>query len=236
MIDHEYYERIMDRYADRYRDILEYIWPTIGSNGFAERNQTINFAAAYEAEAVSRKENTHIWYEFQIPNVDTGNDNNHIDGLLLNESKHELMLIEAKRISKNKTKEKEIELCNDFDRILKLDIKSRLKEMFDPEPVPQFSVRGCLLFDVWDESLQQIELVSRCDDCEKNSKIKRMADLRELFSQISIGDQVDYIDNEACLLHRKIKFETWKYTYHLGCVIWEIKMENTKQEGHGVTE
>ena len=41
-------ELVMKVYSDRYQSIMDRIWPTMGSNGFNETNQTHNFLNAYE--------------------------------------------------------------------------------------------------------------------------------------------------------------------------------------------
>lgn len=135
-------------YENRFKRILDRIWPTIKSNGFNEHNQTTNFIAAYDKIAHENCETISIWYEFQIPN---GNKrNNRIDGLIINHTTKSIYLIEAKRFSQNTVDKKRQELGEDICRIMDLDIKSRFEGVFyEKETILDYSVYGVFLFDLW---------------------------------------------------------------------------------------
>ena len=83
---------VVDAYQARYSSVLNKIWPTMGSNGFNEHNQTVNFMIAYETVAEENNEQISTWYEFQISNGTKRN--NRIDGLIINHTKREVYLIE----------------------------------------------------------------------------------------------------------------------------------------------
>ncbi len=158
MINRDSLEKIMNKYVERYDNILNVIWPSMGDNGFVERNQTVNFVVAYEA--TMDEEEVYSWQEFQIANESSKIRNNHIDGLIMNVDSKEIFLIESKRFPKGSVKKKKRELVDDFHRIMKLNIDERLRELFlNKSYVSKFSVYGCLLYDLWDQTKTQKTLL-----------------------------------------------------------------------------
>ena len=207
-------DSVLDLYQTRYARILGKIWPTINDNGFNEHNLTANFTAAYEAVAANHREETSAWFEFQIPN---GKRNNHrIDGLIVNHTRKELYLVEAKRFSKNKLTKKRGELGDDFIRINKLDLNRRFEKFFaGDESIAEYQVFGVLLFDLWTENQEEKELVGHwtaiCETPDSNK-------LSVFFDR-----SIEYDD---LLLPgiREVKSRRWEikdYSYYLETLIWE---------------
>lgn len=87
--------RVFDLYHKRYEEILKRFYPSKNGTGFQERNQTVNFAHAYEEEAKRLGEDCVVWYEFQFGK----NNRRHLDALIVNKSSKEIIFIEAKRFT-----------------------------------------------------------------------------------------------------------------------------------------
>ena len=212
-MDQKRADSILDLYQARYARILDKIWPTVKSNGFNEHNLTANFTAAYEAVAANHHEEACVWFEFQIPN---GERNNHrMDGLIVNHTRKELYLIEAKRFSKNKLAEKRGELGDDFIRINKLDL-SRFKDFFArDESIAEYQVFGVLLFDLWTENQEEKELVGRWTAICETPDSKKLS---------AFFDRQTAYNGRLLPGIREVKSKRWEnedYSYYLGTLIWE---------------
>ena len=140
---------VTGEYSKRYQIILSRIWPTIGSNGFNEHNQTANFLAAYEKIANEYSEVTSTWYEFQIANG--GRNNNRIDGMIINHTNKTVYLLEAKRFTENEINDQRHKLGEDVSRLVELDLENRFNqnEVFIGESIQDYTVYGVILFDLW---------------------------------------------------------------------------------------
>ena len=96
--------------------ITNKFYPSIGSTDFQERNLTVNFSKAYERTYSS--DNVISWFEFQWIDKYDGEKNKHFDCLIINITKKEIFLIEAKRYTnttvKNTSIKKDIERINRF--------------------------------------------------------------------------------------------------------------------------
>ena len=209
---------VFDAYQARYSSVLNKIWPTMGSNGFNEHNQTVNFMIAYETVAEENNEQISTWYEFQISNGTKRN--NRIDGLIINHTKREVYLIEAKRFSKNNLQKKQKELGNDYTRIENLGL-GRFEELFyEKESISTYKVFGVLLFDLWTETPAQEGLLKNWNNiCDNPS-----SDLLSDFFYFNNSDsKIDCA--KSCLLPivREVICNRWKdenYSYFLGALIW----------------
>lgn len=205
---------VLDMYKTRYSNILGKIWPTIGSNGFNEHNLTVNYTIAFETVAARNNEETSAWFEFQIPNE--SKNNHRMDGLIINHTTKELYLVEAKRFSKNKLKRKRRELGYDFIRIENLDL-SRFENLFvEKELISDYQIFGILLFDLWTENKEQIDLLNQWQEiCDKpDSK------LLSGFFDINVD-----CDNQILIpMMQEVKSDSWEkedYSYYLGTLIWK---------------
>ena len=138
-------------YKKYYIDILKCIWPSIDSNGFQERNLTVNFTNAYKEIAKNNNEYAIVWFEFQCGD----NGKKHVDALLMNTTSKEIFVIEAKRY--NNVNQKIKSVAWDVRRIQdffcnKDKLVSRLGDISD------YQFYGMILADVWCETASKIEV------------------------------------------------------------------------------
>ncbi|MBQ7250636.1 MAG: hypothetical protein IJS37_04770 [Bacilli bacterium] len=135
---------IKEEYEKRYRNRLSICYPSIGSTGFQERNQTSNFLAAAE----SLVPNLFTWFEFQVEGAKKAD--NHLDAIAIDFGAKEIWLIESKRIQTEK-KFKAIE----SDRKRMTALANRPETIFDRfyeksgVPFDEFHIYGLTLADVW---------------------------------------------------------------------------------------
>ena len=218
-------EMVISEYKERFESILKRIWPTIGDTGFVEKNQTANFIEAYEKCAKMSNEIVSVWYEFPIPNDENNKKNNHIDAIVINHTKKEILLVEAKRISKNKVPAKRRELAMDLQRIQGLDLSNRFSNFFLKEIFNEYVVYGVLLFDAWNDN----QPAKKAIDIWKNyCNDKKLEGLYEfLFSSSKTGEGLvnTNIENIKTIIPRleEIKIDGWNNTYYLGCMLWKIE-------------
>lgn len=147
-----HYGDVIIHYQDNFVDIFKILYPALGSNGFTERNQSVNFASAYKTVAEANGEHCVIWFEFPF------GKSNHYDALIINDTIKEILVIEAKRINKNK---KIGEIRDDIKRIMRfpevltVDGDSRISNTDD------YKIYGVVLADVWDEKSTRENVKSR---------------------------------------------------------------------------
>lgn len=213
-------DSVADAYSKRYSDILNKIWPTMGSNGFNEHNQTVNFMIAYETVAKKNNEQISTWYEFQISNGKKRN--NRIDGLIINHTTKELYLIESKRFYLNNMNDTRHQLGNDFVRIEKLDLNSRFDDegLFNNnESIAEYKVFGILLFDLWTETKAQKDLLKEWKDVCKSPSSKSLFDFFDSFDI-----KIERDDRDLLPIEKEVRCDRWendKYSYYLGTLIWK---------------
>lgn len=143
----ELYDRfagVFEDYAARYRRIFRLLYPAKNSTGFTERNMSVNFSAAYEAENPEAAS----WFEYQFG---AGN-REHYDAVIVNPGAREILLIEAKRLKSAggalmSAIEKDVRRIN--------SARKGCADDFGPERIAMFtdcSVYGVILADVWTET------------------------------------------------------------------------------------
>ena len=91
-------------YKEYYVEILKCIWPSIDSNGFQERNLTVNFTNAYKEIAKKNDNSVIVWFEFQCGE----SGNKHVDALFMTTTSKEIFIIEAKRYNNVNQKVKSV--------------------------------------------------------------------------------------------------------------------------------
>ena len=215
----ERFNKVTEEYTERYKGLLTMIWPTINDNGFNEHNQTVNFLSAYEKVSRVFNENISTWYEFQIPNGDKGD--NRIDAIIINHTIKSILIVESKRFSQNKIKEKRRSLGEDLTRIINLDLENRFQSVFcDGESIHNYSFYGVLLFDLWtysknhEKEKETYELWSSfCDN----------HDIQSLFGFLCLDPKIEpQIASKSYLptIQEVRKYEN--STYHLGVFALEL--------------
>lgn len=215
-------------YRDRYLDILSRIWPTLGSNGFNELNQTVNFMTAYEAVAAKKGEKITTWYEFQIHKGEK--KNNRMDGLILNHTSKELYLIEAKRFSKNKLDDKKQDLGKNLLRIEDLDGNRRFDTTFfkGNESIDGYTQYGVLLFDLWTEKSSQKDLLESWAAICQNPEWQKVTE----FFKVSEDETAKHSSRAEMLpIFTEVNCADWEekdYSYYLGCFVWMKKKPSTE--------
>ena len=138
-------------YKEYYVEILKCIWPSIDSNGFQERNLTVNFTNAYKEIAKKKDNSVIVWFEFQCGE----SGNKHVDALLMNTTSKEIFIIEAKRY--NNVNQKIRSVARDVKRIQdffcdKDKLVSRLGD------ISEYQLYGMILADVWSETPSKTEI------------------------------------------------------------------------------
>ena len=128
-------------YKEYYVEILKCIWPSMDSNGFQERNLTVNFTNAYKEIAKKNDNSVIVWFEFQCGE----SGNKHVDALLMNTTSKEIFIIEAKRY--NNVNQKIRSVARDVKRIQdffcdKNKLVSRLGD------ISEYQLYGMILADV----------------------------------------------------------------------------------------
>ena len=146
-------------YKEYYVEILKCIWPSIDSNGFQERNLTVNFTNAYK-EIAKKKDNIAIvWFEFQCGE----SGNKHVDALLMNTTSKEIFIIEAKRY--NNVNQKVKSVAWDVKRIQEFfyDKSIFIERLGD---ISDYKFYGMILADVWCETKSKIDIAQLYSDKE----------------------------------------------------------------------
>lgn len=168
---------IKEEYVRRYKERLSICYPSLGSTGFQERNQTNNFLSAAETIVP----NLFTWFEFQI---DGGKKNdNHLDAIAVDFNAKEIWLIESKRIQDQR---KMNAIFSDKTRMEQLakEPKKNFNRFYDEGiHLEEFSIYGLVLADVWNRKGQNdarsraFELYS---EAEKNNNETRRCHLIEI--------------------------------------------------------
>jgi hypothetical protein len=133
-------QKVIDEMEVRYCKILNKYYPAHGSNGFTERNLTVNFCAAFEKVS---GDDIVVWYEAPV-----GKGKSHIDAFVIDSNKQELLLIEAKRLTN--TDKKIVSVSKDIERITS-DSNSKFlsHENLLKIDVKAYKVYGIILVDIW---------------------------------------------------------------------------------------
>lgn len=142
-------EIVFANFKKEYDHILASFYPSLGHTGFQERNLTTNFVKAYEK--TFNEDDVIVWFELQF-----GDDrDNHFDCLIINKTKHQIILIESKRFvsaeSKKSSVGKDIKRINDY-------IKNDYKTDTRFADYRNYDVYGLILADVWKENSSKIEI------------------------------------------------------------------------------
>lgn len=216
---------LADEYQDRYNTVLRRVWPTMGGNGFNEHNQTVNYLLAYEIIAKENNEQITTWYEFQIPNEnDKKKRNNRIDGMIINHTKKEILLVEAKRFCYNDVEKKRRDVGEDVIRIEELDMSTRMEGVFysESDNKSDYSVYGVVLFDLWTEN--EIEKAA----CSRWKRICDKVQTEDVISFLRIrDDEVNEVKGlRECVgaTQREVTCKRWEneaYSYFLNTLVWK---------------
>ena len=118
----------------------------MGSNGFQERNLTVNFSKAYEN--VCKAESVLSWFELQFGDK----KNNHFDCVIINNTRKELFIVESKRFTSSTKKQS---ILSDVERINTF-VEAGLDERFDE--YKNHKVFGVILADIWKENIAKKEV------------------------------------------------------------------------------
>lgn len=139
-----HYDDVIKQYPQNYAEIFEILYPALGSNGFTERNQSVNFASTYKTIAKTNGEYCVTWFELPF------DKNNHYDAVIINSTTKEILVIEAKRINKNTDGIRgDIKRIMRFPEVLAADGGARLSRSED------YKIYGVVLADVWDGSARE---------------------------------------------------------------------------------
>lgn len=150
-------QALFQRYAAVYQAVFEEIYPAKHSTGFPERNLSVNFSKAYEQLSAGAGERAFSWFEFQF-----GTRNNfHVDALLWNPPRGELLLVESKRFT---SQQKVPEAAADMERVRRL--LSELREenrqgVFRLDLSKMRRCYGVILADVWTENPFKRDVLKR---------------------------------------------------------------------------
>lgn len=182
-------KNVFDTYGNIYKHILSRIYPAKNSTGFPERNLSVNFSKAYEYVAKSKEQDAYTWFEFQF-----GDSNNlHVDAVIINNTLHEMFVIESKRFSNPISKMKEI--GEDIDRIYNF-IKEIRKENI--EGIYRINLDlieksyGVILADVWSETSIKKEILQSYKEGDFLYKFK------EKIGKQQVPDDVQYFVQSLC--------------------------------------
>lgn len=202
---------VFETYGDIYGDILAKIYPAKNSTGFTERNLTVNFSKAYEKVSKQKNQNSFTWFEFQF-----GEENNlHIDAVIINETLHEMYIIESKRFSNPNPKMKEI--GEDIERIHLFvnELRKECKADLENARIDMNNIKKCygiILADVWLETSIKEEICEAYKDGTFLEKYKKKVN-----NQYELGN-VQYFVNSMEKNERKRV-----HTYNLVSLCWEMK-------------
>ena len=137
--------KVFNKYFEIYTRIFEEFYPAEGSNGFTEQNQSVNLSKAFE----SIYPDSFSWFELPMKRE-------HIDVIIVNPSKKEIFIIEAKRFSLLKKKIKSIAFdiirtskAKDFEIFNKDSNGKRFKD---------YTFYGLVLADIWTETANKIKV------------------------------------------------------------------------------
>lgn len=197
-------DAVFDEYRNLYEHILERIYPAKNSTGFPERNLSVNFSKAYERIANANNEDAYSWFEFQF-----GERNNlHVDAIILNDTTHELIIVESKRYSNTEKKIREV--GEDIDRIYEFS-----EEIRKEDRIPLYEnehIYGVILADLWKETNTKEQVLQAYD--EKNFLKKYSEKLRNIH-QPENEQYFTFLINGSRM--RKAK------PYYLLSILWQIK-------------
>lgn len=143
-------EKVFEKYESIYNNIFSLFYPALESNGFTERNLTVNFSKAYEQTYC----NDRIFSWFELPLL--GNKNNeHFDCIIVNVDRKEVFFVEAKRYPSVKSKKESSK--GDIIRI-----EDYIKKYFYKDPrfenYSDYKLYGLILADVWQENTSKVKL------------------------------------------------------------------------------
>ena len=192
------FDDVFETYKNRYEDILTVLYPSKNSTGFTERNLSVNFATSYEMAYPGSV----TWYEFQF-----GEKNNlHLDAVIVNKAKNEILLIESKRF-KNATKQVAA-VEKDILRIFFAkdeyweEFESRIDGFFN------YDVYGVILADVWTETKPKTKIK---DAFENNSFVSVYLENKLLAARPEeVSDVKHYIQKPKQLENYYLTSLVWK--------------------------
>ena len=137
------FKEVFTKYGNLYRNIFSMMYPAKGSNGFTERNLSVNFSKAYEAVANTKNEKACSWFEFHFGN------GKHVDAVILNYDARELLIMESKRYQNGSVERKIQSVCDDIERIPLVVNELKTQERIDMRKIDK--CYGLILADVWPE-------------------------------------------------------------------------------------
>lgn len=165
---------VWTEYRKLYETILNRIYPAKKSTGFPERNLSVNFSKSYESVVHKYNQIAYTWFEFQF-----GEKNNkHLDALIINDTTHEIFIIEAKRY--NNPQQKKSEICKDIDRIPEFvkDLDGRLNA--DGTNRFGYNFYCIILADVWDETDEKKTIIEFYRKQYKEKPLKEFLSIDEV--------------------------------------------------------
>ncbi|MCD8090596.1 MAG: hypothetical protein LUD81_08270 [Clostridiales bacterium] len=149
-IKYSHWDEVLNGFGEIYNRIFKNFYPSKGSTGFTERNLSVNFSKAYEKTAEKYGEEAFSWFELPF----SENGRKHLDGVIVNVSLKEILLIEAKRYSD--PPEKIPEILKDFLRITNTDWEYEFeKDRSGKEAAlkaKEYKIFGLVIADVWLET------------------------------------------------------------------------------------
>lgn len=192
------FDDVFETYKSRYEDILTVLYPSKNSTGFTERNLSVNFATSYEMAHPGSV----TWYEFQF-----GEKNNlHLDAVIVNKAKKEILLIESKRF-KNATKQVAA-VEKDILRIF--FAKDECWEEFESriDGFSNYDVYGVILADVWTETKPKTKIK---DAFENSSFVSVYIENKLLAARLEeVSDVKHYIQKPKQLENYYLTSLVWK--------------------------
>lgn len=192
-------EEVFDEYGRIYETILKNLYPAKNSNGFCERNLSVNFSKAYEKKATENKQTAISWFEFPF------GKKLHLDLIIMNVTKKELILIESKKF--NNPIKKFQEFGEDIDRIY-----SCIEELKDEDNGRRIDMKkymkkyGLLLADVWTENPLKESIYKAYND---NSFLETFSNQIESEHKITRGYYYTYNFKDLS-------------DYHLVSLMWQL--------------
>lgn len=224
---------VCKKYKENYTNIFKYLYPAKNSTGFTEKNQSVNFAKALEQYYGEKGNECLSWYEFQF-----GDKNNlHFDAIMINITRKEIFIIEAKRYSN--VEKKIIEVGKDILRLINLNwVKDDNNNRIN---LDGFSFFGVILSDVWQKKGKKEKIISQWDkigsdfrfysnhnsEKEMNLDSKKNEALVEFTGKVNMSVS-EYVDSE---FNKMISFEkdivcsnTIKDNYKILVSVFEIPL------------
>lgn len=145
------FDKVFYKYADYYRNIFSMMYPAKGSNGFTERNLSVNFSKAYESIANMNGEHACSWFEFPF------GIGKHIDAVILNYDAREVLIMEAKRYQNGSVESKIQSVGVDIDRISSVANELKTQRRINMSRIDK--CYGVILADVWPEKYDTQEVL-----------------------------------------------------------------------------